>query len=181
MNERNKNTAPARTRTDDAPGIPLPSKLSELLTVAIADATAVAANPFYYPVSALWHRPGYRSGEGPALAYDGQPAGSMGAVQCAACLAGSVIAQRAGVEPNQDRLPTQFDDQTHRRLGAIDAMRRGSWSDATGMTGAPELDPETLLLLENRPVHPSYLGHQELKRTLEELRYCATVLQDHGH
>lgn len=98
----------------------LPSKLSELLRLAVADAQEIEKTPGYELNMNEWH-----------TFYDGV---------CHVCMAGAVIGNTLGVSDTKTifSLFGTFGEETANRLSAIDDMRTGtlSWRDAVDEFGA---------------------------------------------
>ena len=84
----------------------LPSKPSELITIALEDLAKVEKIKGYKVYMRDWHEP------------DGKV--------CSVCAAGAVMAMRLGVKPQEDRAPSNFDgDGLGDKLRAINNLRTG--------------------------------------------------------
>lgn len=113
----------------------LPSKLSELLELAVRDALTCEAEPARYRLDmGSWHSPG-RDGV------------------CHVCLAGAVLAQTLGVPAGKWVTWDSVEDQAE--LVAINEMRIGSFSDAAICLGLAHddlaLEEASELVRENLP------------------------------
>jgi len=86
----------------------LPSALSALLRLAVADAKKCEADPRYSLHMSAWHiSPSYYGDK------------------CWVCMAGAVMAQTLKIPLTVNRSPLDFDDDTEAKLGAINDMRCG--------------------------------------------------------
>jgi hypothetical protein len=83
----------------------LPDKPSELIRVALEDMRALEEDTRYRIDMGAWHHPG--------------------PVFCHVCAAGAVMARRLGVGPATKTSPSDFDDETSRKLFALDCFREG--------------------------------------------------------
>ena len=83
----------------------LPDKPSELLQMALDDLLAIEKDPNYLIDMFTWHRKNYG--------------------RCWLCPAGAVMARRLGAKPDEDLNPANYDDDTERKLLAINLLRRG--------------------------------------------------------
>ncbi len=98
----------------------LPTKLSELLLLAVADAKKCEAMPETYVLEMLdWHLPEQ---------IDDRLTG-----KCAVCMAGAVIAQTLGADPSKELMPCDYEYNS--ALCAIDEMRCASFSNAADSIG----------------------------------------------
>jgi hypothetical protein len=83
----------------------LPDKPSELLRMGLEDFAKIEADPRYVVDLRRWHLP------------DG--------AACRVGVTGAVMARRLGVLPEKYTWPFDFDDETRRRLSALDYLRAG--------------------------------------------------------
>lgn len=88
----------------------LPSKLSDLLEVALKDLTSVRRSKRYHVNMAVWHTP-----------IEGE---------CQVCLAGAVMARTLGIEPEKDADPYNMPQRLSRPLEALNELRLGFVLDA---------------------------------------------------
>lgn len=92
--------------------VTLPSKPSDLIRAALADLKKVEARPDIYRVNMdVWHRE-HRTD-----------------AVCEVCLAGSVISQELGAQPNEHRGPEDFDQETTWKMHALNEFRVGNVFD----------------------------------------------------
>ena len=85
----------------------LPDKPSELIRVALDDLKKCEASPDYEINMSDWHLPSLNS----------EPI-------CFVCLAGAVMAQSLGADPEEDADPSCF-RRSRSKLDALDAFRKG--------------------------------------------------------
>ena len=90
--------------------VKLPDKLSDLIDLAVKDARSLDPET-YQPYASFWHYP-HDNG------------------RCSVCLAGAVIAGTLNVDPELDRTPSDFDDDTECKLHALEHVRFGSIVEA---------------------------------------------------
>lgn len=96
--------------------IKLPDELSELLWLGICNLQTCHGDPRYEIGPGYWHY-GYF------------------AAPCKVSMAGAVIAQTLGADPNTVWYPEQFKPHTRSRLWAIDMLSRGRLGDAAAHLG----------------------------------------------
>ncbi len=107
--------------------VKLPNKLSELLRLAVRDAQAVEANPLYRLDMAVYHEP---------IANEDEETGER-TEYCAVCMAGAVMANTLGADPDCETGPSEFGETE--QLYAIDNLRSGDLDDAFASL---DLDPD---------------------------------------
>ena len=87
----------------------LPDRPSELIHLALRDMEAAEKSPLYTVDHNVWHQPDYRNH----------------AFTCAVCSAGSIMAMTLGSDPYANLAPSDFDNDTHRKLLAVNSFRQG--------------------------------------------------------
>lgn len=92
----------------------LPDKPSELLLLALTDLEMCENDPRYEIYMGNWHAPNGR---------------------CRVCAAGAVMAKSLGAPPRDIWGPEDFDEDTERKLRAIDFFRTGAVWDALNWMG----------------------------------------------
>lgn len=124
----------------------LPDKPSDLIELALSDLEKVEKNPRYEINMSTWHTP------------------DRG--KCSVCLAGAVIAGTLEQSIRYDLSPQSFDENTRRKLVALDHFRLGYIGD-----GLQEMCVERPLTLENfAAVAPYYRFDRNLfKRDMREI------------
>ena len=90
----------------------LPDTLHELLDLALNDFDKVMEDDKYAVNMGGWHLRGY------------------GKKKCRVCLAGSVMAKTLAVRRWHDAWPSDYDNDTSRKLFAINDLRLGNLNDA---------------------------------------------------
>lgn len=96
----------------------LPDDPGELLNLALNDLEACERDPAYEIDMWVWHVP---SRLGPGLCY--------------VCLAGSIIAQHSDATVHQNLAPCSFDDDTRKKLVAVNRIRVGMYELALNDLG----------------------------------------------
>jgi len=89
--------------------ITLPDKLSDLMQLALDDLAKVEQDPQYRVNMGDWHN-------GTTVAYGNA---------CVVCFAGAVMAKTLGVPSERFVTPARFDEDTRRKLYALDKAREG--------------------------------------------------------
>jgi hypothetical protein len=89
---------------------------SRVVEMALEDIEAVEAHPDIYRVNMdIWHRPRLLEGEDGRLKK-----------KCVVCLAGSVIANSLGADPDVNYSPADYGAATYARLSALNVFRQGA-------------------------------------------------------
>ena len=151
---------------------PPPTKLSDLLELAIADARKLDHDR-YTPMWMTWHRPRQRDGK------------------CMVCLAGAVIAGTLdcsteksidiATSDNADPQSTTITDKRWRRaLWALDSAREGNWLKAlTALHGTcPDCLMQEKLAKIPTPDKTEFHTWNELDAHLVSLAVCAGQLRE---
>jgi hypothetical protein len=102
----------------------LPDKLSDLLKVALLDLEWVESQPEKYMINmADWYEKSYDP--------------RIGESMCSVCLAGAVMAKTLGdkVSSRYQRNPESYDEDTSRKLRAINLARQGQIKESLEMLG----------------------------------------------
>ena len=105
----------------------LPDKLSDLIDLALSDLEKARNDPRYEINMSAWHRPLKE----PNALYP------FTAGKCLVCLAGSVMAFSLGADSQQDKFPKDYDEDTCRKLNALDAIRLGEVNYALDILNRP--------------------------------------------
>lgn len=96
----------------------LPSKLSDVIELAVRDLEACEADPRYVVDMNTWHETFPRS--------------------CGVCLAGAVMAKTLETPWRETRVPADFpDDDDWNRLWALNSVRKGHVDEALHYMGTP--------------------------------------------
>ena len=131
--------------------ITLPKTLNGLLGVAVSDAKSLSRE-LYIPHFAYWHRP-----------HIGQ--------RCEVCLAGSLIAGSLECNRNYNVLVHMLDETLKAKVEALNAMRRGDFTNAYRILYNRRPSPRTHTRLDELPVpaHPEFVGWQQFNAHLRSL------------
>ena len=131
--------------------ITLPKTLNGLLAVAVSDAKSLNRK-LYIPHFAYWHRP--RIGH-----------------RCEVCLAGSLIASSLECNRNDNVLVHRLDETLKVKVEALNAMRRGDFTNAYRILYNRRPSPRTHTQLDEVPVpaHPEFVGWQPFNAHLRSL------------
>lgn len=118
----------AKKKAKSASRIELPNKMSELINLALGDLRAVEKMKKKYVVNmGIWHSPQSELGD-----YEPQ---TTQVDKCVVCFAGSVMAQTLKI-PDDVKYDVGyggndcFDEETDRKLDAINSLRTGDIADA---------------------------------------------------
>ncbi len=131
----------------------LPDKPSELIRVALADLRKCEEDPCYEINMAEWHAP-----------HGGR---------CEVCLAGSVMAQSLGADPDCSHSPKQFSEGAFNlKLCALDEFHEGCLAEGLDMMGLKIPDG-----LEDEPV-PEHLHGPAAFHTA--MLRVASILEEAG-
>ena len=155
--------------TENAKPPVLPSKMSDLLELAITDARKLDLEK-YIPASNCFHEPVRMSHE---------PDSEM---KCQVCLAGAVMAGTLGADVGDELTPRDYEDDTYRKLSALDSIRLGNWDSAGRELLLTSDDMEKIEKLEEReelfePVGSYFSSFRHLKHHLTDLDECVEVLR----
>lgn len=96
----------------------LPDDPGELLNLALDDLEACEQDPAYEIDMWVWHVPS-----------------RLGSGLCYVCLAGSVIAQHSDASISKSLSPCDFDDDTRKKLMAVNRIRAGLYEVALALLG----------------------------------------------
>lgn len=136
----------------------LPDRPSELIEVALRDLEAVERrNDLYVVDMGVWH------------SWDMTPRGDGEGPRCSVCLAGAVMAQTLGADPEADLDPMDFELE-HAKLSALNAFRVG---DITGGLHRLGLMREGVPVDRNVPPYYRNSGEQfkaAMREMVAELR-----------
>ncbi len=102
-----------------ARGKRLPSKLSELLTLALNDLNKTEKDKRYQIDMSDWHTPHAKA--------------------CYVCLSGAVMAQTLKASPSLLKVPYHFDRVNNRKLVALELLRHGDVAGAVWVMKLPAM------------------------------------------
>jgi len=95
----------------------LPDSIPDLIRLALHDLELCEKDERYNIDMSTWHEPLRRG--------------------CYVCFAGSVMAKQLNCNPNECIYPSELGDETHRKLNALDYLRRGNVYAAYRKIGRP--------------------------------------------
>lgn len=134
----------------------LPTKLSQLLCMAVEDARAIAKTPGYRLKMNVWHAPKGRT--------------------CDVCMAGAVMARHLRASPEERRTPPDYPKGSD-SLRAINFMRAGWFLSAAAELGVNP--PDKVLDAAKRAVMRSYSQRTGRARWADYLK-AADILEKAG-
>lgn len=132
----------------------LPDKLSDLIDLALVCLNKAEQNPRYQIDMVTWHE---------------EKVVLSGELKCHICFAGAVIAFALGENPNNFRLPGDYDKDTCNKLRALDSICNGCVYDALRLMDKPTDHTRSGHRIVSYWVNPKAWKH-DMKAIVKQLR-----------